>query len=255
MGKLSVLNEQFFDVCLFAVRVQMKCMQQISDLCEKTVQRTIDVICEAARRGYYGYQMYEIIGILLASKYKKKLWERVPDFTFVEQCIQKELLQRTEIYWDMECIGQEELQNIISNIVDKLTYDEKESSYLSIIPLLIHMKIDLRNCLTERDMKILDQIECTVDANMLSMKLLRMCMTENEDAYQLIEEMLAVNMPHKAIFMELENMLRYCKVENKEKIWVAAHQKLENEEFEGCQQIRNRIMNDMMEARCSAVTR
>ena len=222
---------------------------------EKMAQHIIDIICEAIRREYYGYHMYEMIGNLLASKYKKELWSRVPDLVFAEQMIQQELLQRTEIYWDLKCIGEEELQNIISNIIDKLIYDEKESSYLSIIPLLIHSKIDLRNCITERGMRKLDQIECVIDSNILSMKLLRMCMAENDAPYKLIEEILAVNMPHKAIFMELENMLRYCRVENKEKIWVVVYQKLENENFEGCQQIRNRIMNDMMEARCSAVTR
>lgn len=254
-GKLSVLNEQFFDVCMFALKVQMQCTQQVSNICEKTALHILDIICEAIHREYYGYQMYELIGILLASKYKKELWGRVPDLFFVEQMIQQELLQQTKIIQDVECIGEKEIQNIISNIIDKLTYDEKESSYLSIIPLLINRKIDLRNCITERDMKKLNQIECVIGANILSVKLLRMCMTENDDPYKLIEEMLAVNMPHKAIFMELENMLRYCRVENKEKIWVVVYQKLGNEDFEGCQQIRNRIMNDMIEARCSAVTR
>ena len=98
-------------------------------------------------------------------------------------------------------------------------------------------------------------MEYVIGANILSMKLLQMCMTENDEPHKLIEEILSVNIPHKAIFMELENMLRYCRVENKEKIWVVVYQKLESEDFEGCQQIRNRIMKDMMEARCNAVTR
>ncbi len=252
---LSALNEEFFDVCMFAVRVQIQYTQQISDICEKTAQRIMDIICEANRRGHYKYHMYAVIGILLASKYKKELWARIPDLPFVDQCIQKELLSRTAINWDVGCIGEEELQNIIGNIVDKLTFDEKESSYLSIIPLLIHRKIDLRNCISENDRKKLGRIECVIGANMLCMKLLKMCMDENADPYKLIEEILAVNMPHKAIFMELENVLRYCRVDNKEKIWVAVYQKLESEGFEGCRQIRNRIMNDMMEAKCNAVTR
>lgn len=254
-GELSILNEEFFGVCMFAIRVQMQCTLQISDICEKTAQRIMDIVCEANRRGHYKYSMYAIIGVLLASKYKKELWARVPDLPFVDQCIQKELLSRTEIYWDVRCIGEEELQNIIGNIIDKLTLDEKENSYLSIIPLLIHSKIDLRNCISENDIKKLGRIECVIGANILSVKLLQMCMAENADPNKLIEEILAVNMPHKAIFMELENVLRYCRVDNKEKIWVVVYQKLESEDFEGCRQIRNRIMNDMMETRCNAVTR
>ncbi len=254
-GDLSALNEEFFDVCMFAVRVQIQCTQQISDICEKTAQRIMDIICEANRRGYYRYSMYAIIGVLLASKYKKELWAMVPDLPFVDQCIQQELLSRTAINWDVGCIGEEELQNIIGNIVDQLIFDEKESSYLSIIPLLIHRKIDLRDCISENNRKKLGRIECVIGANILSVKLLQMCMAENADPNKLIEEILAVNMPHKAIFMELENVLRYCRVENKEKIWVAVYQNLESEDFEGCRQIKNRIMNDMMETRCNAVTR
>ena len=253
--ELSILNQRFFEVYIFAAEVQIEQMQQVSDMVEKMAQHIIDIICEAIRRGYYGYHMYEMIGNLLASKYKKELWSRVPDLVFAEQMIQQELLQQTEIYWDMRCIGEEELQNIISNIIDKLIYDEKESSYLSIIPLLIHRKIDLGSCITKRNMRKLEQMEYVIGANILSMKLLQMCMTENDEPHKLIEEILSVNIPHKAIFMELENMLRYCRVENKEKIWVVVYQKLESEDFEGCQQIRNRIMKDMMEARCNAVTR
>lgn len=254
-GELSALNEEFFDVCMFAVRLQIQCTQQISDICEKTAQHIMDIICEANRRGHYSYPMYAVIGVLLASKYKKELWASVPDLLFVDQCIQQELLCCTEISWNVQCIGEEELQNIIGNIIDKLTLDEKENCYLSIIPLLIHCKIDLRNCISENDIKKLGRIEYATGANILSVKLLQMCMAENADPYKLIEEVLAVNMPHKAIFMELENVLRYCRVENKEKIWVVVYQKLESENFEGCRQIKNRIMNDMMEARCNAVTR
>lgn len=40
----------------------------------------------------------------------------------------------------------------------------------------------------------------------------------------------------------------------REKYGVVVYQKLESEDFEGCRH-KNRIMNDMMETRCYAVTR
>ena len=123
------------------------------------------------------------------------------------------------------------------------------------IPMLIGERVDLKSCISENRMKKLEQIEWIRDVNILTIKLLKMCMAKNDEPYKVIEEILAVNMPRKAIFMELENMLRCCRVDNKEKIWVVVCQKLENEDFEGCQEIRERIMDDMMEARCNAVTR
>lgn len=50
-------------------------------------------------------------------------------------------------------------------------------------------------------------------------------------------------------------MFRYCEVENKEKLWVKVYLRLENEDFQGCKQIRNRMMNDMIEEKCNMVTR
>lgn len=63
-------------------------------------------------------------------------------------------------------------------------------------------------------MKKLNQIECVINTNILSIKLLQMCMLKNDDPHKLIKEILAINMPHKAIFMESENMLRYCRIDS-----------------------------------------
>ncbi len=252
---LSVLNEGFFKMYMFVAEILISQMQQISDMSEETAQYILSIICEAIRRKYYGYWMYEMIGVLLASKYKKELWNRVPDLVYAEQMIQRKLLHRTKIIRLAKCIREKEIQDIISNIVDKIVYDEQENSYLSVIPLLIGEKVDLKSCISENRMKKLEQIEWTRDVNILTMKLLKMCVVKNDDPHKVIEEILEVNMPRKAIFMELENMLRCCVVDNKEKIWVVVYQKLENEDFEDCQKIREGIMDDMMEARCNAVTR
>ena len=53
--------------------------------------------------------------------------------------------------------------------------------------------------------------------------------------------------------MGLERVLHYCKVENKENLWVEVYLRLEEENFEGSHQIRNRILDDMMELKSNAV--
>lgn len=253
--ELERLGNRFFEAFVFAAKVQLESMGDVERIGAETAKRMIHLVCEASRRKIYSYQMYELIGVLLLSRFKKDLWEKLPDFPFTEQMLQTELLQTTKIPRSIEWMGAEELQNILRNIIGKVLYEEQENSYLTLIPLLIDERIDVRRCISDSDMKKLNEIEYSVGANMLAVKLLQMCLGQNENPGEIIEEMFSVNVPSKAIYMELANMFRYCEVENKEKLWVKVYLRLENEDFQGCKQIRNRMMNDMIEEKCNMVTR
>lgn len=145
------------------------------------------------------------------------------------------------------------LQKAISSIIGKIIYDSKESNYLSIIPTLISEPIDIRRCISENEMQELEQIAYSVGANLLTMRLLKMCMDKNDSPDKILDGFLACDVPRNIVYREIEIMLRYCPVENKEKLWVETYLRLEKEDFEECGQIRQGVMDDMMEAKCSAV--
>ena len=123
---------------------------------------------------------------------------------------------------------------------------------MSLIPTLVNEPIDVRKCISENDVKELEQIEYSVGANLLTMKLLRMCMSDNTAPKEVLEDILSCAVERRIIYLELEIMLRYCVVRNKEKLWVEMYLRLEKENFDKSSQIKNRIIDDMIEAKSNA---
>ncbi len=99
-------------------------------------------------------------------------------------------------------------------------------------------------------MRELERLEYLVPSNALSISLLQICMSDNRMAKECLDHILKIDLPHKVIFMEIENMLRHCEVKNKEPLWVEMYLRLEKEEFEESGKIRARILEDMMETKC-----
>lgn len=153
----------------------------------------------------------------------------------------------------LDIISREDVGNAIGDIVHKVLYDEKENNYLSMIPFFIDRKIDIRKCITEADMRNLEQMEYTVGANLLAVKLLGMCMYENEKPGEVLEDILSCSVLRKTMYEELENMLYYCKIENRERLLTGLYLKLEEEDFGEKQEMGDRILNFMMEQKCSGM--
>ena len=96
----------------------------------------------------------------------------------------------------------------------------------------------------------LEKLEYLVSSNVLTIKLLQLCISGYSTPRDFFDHILKIDLPHKVIYMELENMLRHCEMKNKESLWVEMYLRLEKEEFEEKGKIRARIFEDMMEAKC-----
>lgn len=249
---LVKLNHGFFRDYLWAAKVQMECTSDIADISGETADRYIAIICESVRRNFYIPPMHMVFAVLIASKFRTKLWERLPDYLPIDQMIEKQCgqigISKTTSF---QCIHTAELENIVGSIVRKALYDAKESNYLSMIPLIICDRVDLKRCITANDIKELGQLEYRIETNSLSVKLLRMCIDENAVPCDVINNILHCDIPRKVLFSELQNMLHYCKMENKERLQVEMYLRLENENFDGIQRIRQSVINDMIETKCN----
>ena len=82
-----------------------------------------------------------------------------------------------------------------------------------------------------------------------------MCIDKNEKPAQVLDGFLACDVPRNIVYREIEIMLRYCPVENKEKLWVETYLRLEKERFWKSWEICQRIMDDMIEMKCNAAVR
>lgn len=257
-GKLSIeklgeLNKKFFRDFAYMAKVQAECTTNVLAITDKTAERFIFILSEAVRRKHYYGGMYMIFAVLIASKYKNILWNKIPNYILVDQMMQMEFASELAPVYEFMCIRTGELENIIGSIITKLIYETKETNYLSIIPYLITEKIDIRRCVSKNDMKELRKIEYSVAANIFSIKLLQMCIEKNEKPKEIVEDILKCKLQHRIIFWGLERVLHHCKVENKENLLVEVYFKLIDENFEGSHQIRNKVLEDMMEVKCNAI--
>ncbi len=252
--KIDALNTYFFGSYVFAAVIQLECTDKVSDISDKTAERFAALICAASRRKYCSEFLIPIMAVLMQSRFKKLLRSYSPDLEYVNTIIDTALINKTVSLMKRISIQATDLKNIIGNIIGKVVYDAKESVYLSIIPIIINDIIDLKDCILESTMQELAQLYCDAEINYLTIKLLQMCTGKNEQPNSILEDILKINLPNDLIFTELYNMLHHCIVENKDKILVSMYLKLENENFENCEQLRQDVFDDMMEGKCAAAT-
>ncbi len=145
----------------------------------------------------------------------------------------------------------EEAEHAISKIVTKICYEASESNYLALIPTIISDKINIHNCISKQNMIQLEKITYTHPANKLAVKLLKLCMEENTNPRDLLDELFSLDISLEVICLELEIFLRFCDVANKEALEVMLYLRLQNESFNGTSEIQRRLANHMYEIRCN----
>lgn len=244
--RMEILCGQLFGIYPFVAGIQVIYQEALSDGEDGLAEGLIRVVAEAERRKRYYTRENIVIGMLLGSKYKKDLWKMVPDFSQIEEMMDRELPYgyRSERSGKIRA---EAAKRAIGSVVGKILCDGEENGYLALLPTLIQVPVDIRQCISENDRRELEKIEFTVGANLLAMKLLWMCMDENETPGRQIDEFLSYGVPRYYVYRELETMLRYCRVKNKEKFQVEMYLRLEKEDFAQSGEIRKRMLRDMME--------
>lgn len=253
-GKVSVaewekLSRELFECYVSAANFQLYYIEHVSNMEEQTADRLLKLVCEAERRKFYHESILDIIAVLIVSKFKKRLWECVPDIGWEDKIIEEKLLHGRGYILEDSCIGTEELRNIIGSIIGKVLYEAGESNYLAMIPFFINAPIDIRRCVSEHDMEELKRIKYRKGTNILAVKLLELCMDENEHPAEIMENLLDIDVSRIVIYKELRNMLYFCRMENKERLRVELCLRLEDEEFEGRKTIQRLVIEDMLEAK------
>lgn len=246
--QLEILCGQLFGIYPFVAGIQIISQDALPSGDDALAKGLVRVVAEAERRKKYYSRENIVIGTLLGSKFKNDLWRLVPGFSRIKEMMAKELPYG---YQDGKRIRAGVAERAIGSVVSKILCDGAENGYLALLPTLIQEPVDIRKCISENDRTELERIEYSEAANLLSWKLLQMCMDGNERPEKQIDEFLSCGVPRYYVYRELETMLRYCRVRNKEKFRVETCLRLEKENFAQRGQIRRRILQDMMEAKYS----
>lgn len=121
---IEKLNNDFFEIYMYAAIDETESKKYVLDGDEKCASEMIKLVFETIRRKKYWYQENTVIAALAGSKFKKNLWEQVPDFLLVD-----EMLKTEYRYSRNDKIQTEVLEKAIGSIISKLVCDGKENNY------------------------------------------------------------------------------------------------------------------------------
>lgn len=243
---ITRLDIFFLKSYLFVARVQL---EKDKKLKKCTVKRIVKIIKEIDKRGEYYYNLNQMLTVLLSSGSAEILLKEMPDFAFLDLMLKAEITGKS--FSRRMNIMPEEIERAISKIVAKICYEASESNYLALIPTIISDKINIHNCISKQNMIQLEKISYTHPANKLAVKLLKLCMEENTNPGDLLDQIFSCNISSEVIYLELEIFLRFCDVANKEALQVILYLRLQNESFSGKSAIQSRLVNHMYEIRCN----
>lgn len=245
-SEITELNIFFLESYLFVAKVQL---DNNRNLKECTVKRIVRIIKEIDKRGEHYYNLNQMLSILLSSDSAWILLKEMPDFSFLDLMLKEERLKIT--FFHETTLKPEEIERAISKIIAKICYDASESNYLALIPTIITDRINIHNCISKQNMIQLERITYTHPANILAVKLLKLCMEENINPRDSLDEVFSCDISREVICLELEIFLRFCDVANKEALEVMLYLRLQNESFNGKSEIQKRLANHLYEIRCN----
>lgn len=247
------LGDDFFKSYLFAAHVQLESTAKSTPISDATRRNLLVLLKEAERRKIYGYQMYVMIVVLIASKYRDELFEKMPDLFFGKQLLEERRNSGQDILEEYSCISADMLSEVISHVVRRCAISQQENNYLQILPLLLYKNIDCTKCISEHDLKELDKISYQNAVNRLVVDLLKLYCGHGDSL--LIEGMFQLNVPRQTVYSWLVNMLDNLWTENSEAIGVKLYLMLQAEQFEESGKMQNRLFEILMENRSNAMKR
>ena len=243
---ITRLDIFFLKSYLFVATVQLEKDKKLKTC---TVKRIVNIIKEINKRGEYYYNLNQMLTVLLSSGSAEILLKEMPDFAFLDLMLKEKITEKS--FPRRMRIMPEEIERAISKIVTKICYEASESNYLALIPTIISDKINIHNCISKQNMIQLEKITYTHPANKLAVKLLKLCMEENTNPSDLLDELFSLDISREVICLELEIFLRFCDVANREALEVMLYLRLQNESFNGKSEIQKRLANHMYEIRCN----
>lgn len=254
--EIKAVSGRFLKMFLLVAAVQLEEREGKAPLLEQTADRMLHLLRAAEQKGAYSVRTSEIIAVLAASQYKKKLWELLPNITVPEDWMEKEI---NDIYQSFHatrsCLSYKEMKAAVSNIIEKICYDGQESNYLSLLPMIICDPLDLNHCISKSQLEKLKRLSYAMPANELAVKLIQLCMEEQNPPQLLLKEIVSLNIKQEIIYKELVSMLRYCGGKNREQVRVSLYLLLEQEEDKDSLTIKREILKDLQEDRCRMAAR
>ncbi|EOS37731.1 hypothetical protein C808_03711 [Lachnospiraceae bacterium M18-1] len=243
---IQCLGDVFLVSYAFAAAVQIESWVDNNAIEEITVDRLIILLKEMNQRKLYACRIFTIIIFILKSNYYTRFKRVIQNLDFIENMSDMQITN--EILYRSRLRNLDENSEKIILIVVRHTINLAEENYYLVILLQIFMKKGKFSAhISSDDMIELERIDYRNEYNKLAVYLLKLCNCEDENLEELIECIVSVGVPKKMLYSVMANILHNCKISNRDKLWVLVYYHLKQENFQGQEELLNKMINNMIE--------
>ncbi|MDE7017673.1 MAG: hypothetical protein K2P65_08890, partial [Lachnospiraceae bacterium] len=200
---------------------------------------------EANRRKIYYYRLFSIVLFIMYSKFKARLLENIPDLYFIDKMSDTQLateIFRVRCHWPTPI-----LSKLITDIVRFVADLGKENHYLHLLLWIFARKEEIVIDITPDEREILENITYQNAYNQCAVYLLKLCSDQDANKEELLSALMHLNVDNNILYSVMSNLLCKCDIPHKDQVWVQTYFYLAEEEFEGCKEIRRKMIDDMLD--------
>lgn len=241
---LGKINNVFFKSYLFCAAVQLESFNGNNTMKEETINNLLTLLREASRRNIYDENCYILVLWLLSTKEWEKVIECIPKAHSAKR-IMEEVGAYGQHFLDMyKCFKESVLNRIISNLVKAELASSGEGKYLHFLPFIFNKKLNFNDYISEYEMQQLDKKVYQDDTDRLVVELLKLCRGQESSNW---DNLFELNVSPEIFYNWTVHVVYECDIPNADVLSVKLFYKLQEEKFEGAQELKNELFNYMLE--------
>ena len=245
LDKIDALSNRFLKSYIFAAGTQVENTDIYAKISKKTADGLIRLLEIANDRKIFFNRLFIIILFIVQSKFIRKLLESVPDLYFIDKMSDTQLateIFRVRCHWPTPI-----LSKLITDIVRFVADLGKENHYLHLLLWIFARKEEIVIDITPDEREILENITYQNAYNQCAVYLLKLCSDQDANQEELLSALMHLNVDKNILYSVMSNLLCKCDIPHKDQVWVQTYFYLAEEEFEGCKEIRRKMIDDMLD--------
>lgn len=244
--RIGELGKTFLESYLFVLRNQAGNFSLSEELDTALAAAIIRLLEEAADRKVYTYQLSRVIAAMSASCYRREMFTRIPAPYFNNYMFNREIEGKTMGRFRKGLSGFV-MEAALSNIVKWTVSNLQENTYLQLLTLFLREAPRIAEYISPYELGELESIVYTDDKNKLGVLLLKMCIGEENNREELMDNILALDMERKTIYTAVIRTLCGISTKDGEEMLCLNYILLEKEKFQERSALQNRIINEFYE--------
>ncbi|MBR4982832.1 MAG: hypothetical protein IKY94_09755 [Lachnospiraceae bacterium] len=238
------IKDTFFNAYLFVGGVQLKYSNRLNEIKGETRRNLLEVLIEARKREVCNRNYYIILLRLLGMEKWEDVVKGIPVSYSAEEIVKANVLLGKDLRENYRCFKIEHFNRILSNIVKNELGSSAENKYLQLLPFTFSHELRFCDYVSEYEMQKLDEKTYQDDTDRLVVELLKLCRGQRKVNF---ENLFELNVKPKVFYNWLVHVVCECDISNADELGVKLFYKLQEEQFEGSENLKIKLFNNMLE--------